>query len=370
MTITNELEDIHLKAKKLKDRRDEFTDLLESLSGVLEGAMKASSGSWFGYHSCVYYQDLKKPPPGARFDSMSGLTREYVNNTLGDWEEYDYDQIYNDLLQSVDSNRYQKFKEAAESAWTEVENLQQALVSLLSSIDSKNMNEYLEKLLRDAKLATPLSEYELLSHVRPSGKFMSRDRIALSAGVQTPPHVTLTIEAQSLESPFLKAGDISKIAIRAKEHMDLKNTSKNRTIQTGGKVFIGHGRSPVWRDLKDFLQDRLQLPWDEFNRVPVAGITNISRLAQMMNDASVAFILMTAEDEQNDGKIQARMNVIHEVGLFQGRLGFTKAIVVLEEGCEEFSNIQGLGQLRFPKGNISAIYEDIREILEREGLIQ
>ena len=29
-----------------------------------------------------------------------------------------------------------------------------------------------------------------------------------------------------------------------------------------------------------------------------------------------------------DGDLQARMNVVHEAGLFQGRLGFTKAIVL------------------------------------------
>lgn len=38
-------------------------------------------------------------------------------------------------------------------------------------------------------------------------------------------------------------------------------------------------------------------------------------------------------------------------------------------GCEEFSNIQGLGQIRFPSGNIKAIFEDIRHVLEREGLV-
>ena len=78
---------------------------------------------------------------------------------------------------------------------------------------------------------------------------------------------------------------------------------------------------------------------------------------------------MTAEDELADGSMQARMNVIHEVGLFQGRLGFTKAIVLLEDTCAEFSNIQGLGQIRFPKGNIKSIFEEVRQVLEREGLI-
>ena len=65
----------------------------------------------------------------------------------------------------------------------------------------------------------------------------------------------------------------------------------------------------------------------------------------------------------------ARMNVVHEAGLFQGRLGFSKAIVLLEEGCEQFSNIQGLGQIRFPKRNISASFDDVRRVLEREGPI-
>jgi predicted nucleotide-binding protein len=78
---------------------------------------------------------------------------------------------------------------------------------------------------------------------------------------------------------------------------------------------------------------------------------------------------MTGEDEQKDSKLHARLNVVHEAGLFQGRLGFNRAIVVLEEGCEEFSNIEGLGQIRFPKGNIKAAFEEIRQVLEREGLI-
>jgi len=78
---------------------------------------------------------------------------------------------------------------------------------------------------------------------------------------------------------------------------------------------------------------------------------------------------MTAEDEQADGTMQARMNEVHEAGLFQGRLGFTKAIILIEKSSAEFSNIQGLGQIRFPKGNVSAKFEEIRQLLEREGVM-
>src|SRR5206468_744709 len=64
-----------------------------------------------------------------------------------------------------------------------------------------------------------------------------------------------------------------------------------------GKVFIGHGRSAAWRDLKDFLADRLSLAWDEYNREPTAGMARTERLAQMLDAAVFAFLILTAEDE-------------------------------------------------------------------------
>jgi hypothetical protein len=41
----------------------------------------------------------------------------------------------------------------------------------------------------------------------------------------------------------------------------------------GDRIFFGHGASPLWRELKDFVADRLKLPWEDFNRTPVAGYT-------------------------------------------------------------------------------------------------
>jgi predicted nucleotide-binding protein len=140
--------------------------------------------------------------------------------------------------------------------------------------------------------------------------------------------------------------------------------------QVSKNIFIGHGRSQDWRELKDFISDRLRLSWDEFNRVPVAGSTNVKRLAEMLDQACFAFLVMTAEDLTSDGKLNARLNVIHEAGLFQGRLGFDKAIILLENGCEEFSNVQGLGQIRFDKGEIKSTFEEVRRVLERSDVIK
>jgi predicted nucleotide-binding protein len=136
------------------------------------------------------------------------------------------------------------------------------------------------------------------------------------------------------------------------------------------KVFIGHGRSLVWLQLKEFLNVRLRLTCDEFNAEAVAGIATTERLQTLLDDAGFAFLVMTAEDIHADASSHARENVIHEAGLFQGRLGFKRAIILLEDGCAQFSNIHGLSHIRFPKGNLEPVFEKVRQVLEREQVLR
>jgi predicted nucleotide-binding protein len=138
---------------------------------------------------------------------------------------------------------------------------------------------------------------------------------------------------------------------------------------TARKIFIGHGRSNDWKDLRDFIRDRLELDWDEFNREPQAGRTTKERLEEMLNESAFALLIMTAEDEHADQTKHARANVIHEIGLFQGRLGYRRASVVGEDGGEAVSNVHGWTEVRFRKGEIMALSEEIRRILEREQII-
>lgn len=210
---------------------------------------------------------------------------------------------------------------------------------------------------------------DVIRTYRPAGSIMTRDTLASAQGLRVPPHIEVLAEVIALQHTIGVCKNLAGLARKAGSHLLRKTRQKRRSETVGTNVFVGHGRSLIWKDLKDFLNERLGLPHDEFNRVPVAGITNITRLSDMLNNAAIAFLVMTGEDETAEGKMNARMNVIHEVGLFQGRLGFTRAIVLLEDGCEEFTNIQGLGQIRFPKGNIGAIFEEIRQVLEREGLV-
>jgi hypothetical protein len=135
------------------------------------------------------------------------------------------------------------------------------------------------------------------------------------------------------------------------------------------KVFIGHGRSSEWLKLRIFLSNTLGLPCDEFNIESTAGLQTTSRIESMLSSARMAFLVMTAEDHHADGSRHARENVIHEVGLFQAKLGATKAIVMLEIGCSRFSNLDGLTTINFPSGDIMARSEEIRSVLVRERVI-
>jgi len=131
-------------------------------------------------------------------------------------------------------------------------------------------------------------------------------------------------------------------------------------------IFIGHGRNAQWRDLKDHLHELHKHDVQAYEIGARAGHTIRDILDEMLSKSSFAILVMTAEDETPEGTFRPRMNVVHELGLFQGKLGFARAVVLLEEGTEEFSNIHGIHQIRFSKGRIRETFGDILATLRRE----
>jgi predicted nucleotide-binding protein len=332
---------------------------------------RSFSGSWMGYHSRVYYDSFGKPPPGNHFSQEWGLMDMSGTSlgTFGEWREYDADAVKLAIQQRANFPNLSEIKFLAKKAEDEFLRCRSELESVLESELSVREDHFISKLKNDLSNARVYTLAQISQLRAPTGRIMTRDTVVIGQGIVTPPHEEVISGVFAVRQAFTVCASTAQIADLALSHLERNTRRKKASDRIGTNVFIGHGRSGTWRDLKDFIQDRLGLPWDEFNRLPVAGVTNIARLSEMLDAAAVAFLVMTAEDETNDGQLRARMNVIHEAGLFQGRLGFSKAIVLLEEGCEEFSNIQGLGQIRFLKGNISTAFEEIRRVLEREGLI-
>jgi CAP12/Pycsar effector protein, TIR domain len=348
----------------------EIDAALDALVDSAANAGRAWSGSWLGYHASVYYADLEVPPAGAHFSVEWGSEETmFARGTTGNWHEWQGDEVRAAVFKAAGDPSLGPARELAARAQSVFKECHDSALSILEVYRGGRPDAFVEQLVKDVgKLEIPSSR-DYLNSVRPAGELWSRDSLAATQGLRTPPHFLILGEIFELRSPPLACGLLADLTRRASGHFKRSQQSGGESRASGTNVFIGHGQSLLWKVFKDFVHDRLRLPWDEFNRTPVAGITNTGRLSEMMESAAIAFVIMTAEDEQSDGRLQARMNVIHEVGLFQGKLGFTKAIVLLEHGCEEFSNIQGLGQIRFPAGKIEGAFEDVRRVLEREGII-
>jgi hypothetical protein len=149
----------------------------------------------------------------------------------------------------------------------------------------------------------------------------------------------------------------------------LEQLARRLVVPISNRVFIGHGRSPEWLKLQTFLTRNLGLQCDEFNTSPTAGLQTTSRIDTMLSAATMAFLVMTGEDRHVDDTLHARQNVAHEIGLFQARLGHRRAIVMLENGCRRFSNLDGLTTIDFPHGDIMARSEEVRGVLSREHIL-
>lgn len=358
------------KAAGAKDSGN-IAETLVALKKAAKEVERSFSGSWLGYHSRVYYEGLSPPPPQASFSPEWGLTDASVSEmgSLGKWQKFDPEFVKERIHQMAGEPDLDAAHQVAIEAQKDFGRLKGDIISIFTSEIADQRDVFLEKLKENIEKLQPMSKEDIVQHWIPRGHSMTRDYTALSQGNKVPAHVDVLAELATISHSFEICETAAKISRKAASHVERKSRRKKITDRIGTNVFIGHGSSIAWRDLKDFVQDRLRLPWDEFNRVPIAGVTNIARLSETLDAAAIAFLVMTAEDEMTDGSTRARMNVVHEAGLFQGRLGFTKAIVLLEEGCEEFSNIQGLGQIRFPKDHIAASFEEIRRVLEREGLL-
>lgn len=141
-----------------------------------------------------------------------------------------------------------------------------------------------------------------------------------------------------------------------------------RTTDWQPKVFIGHGRDNCWRAVKDFLEDECDVAVSAFESESRGGYGIDRVLMTCLDECSMAVCILTAEDEMAGPTMRARQNVVHEVGLCQGRYGPERVALLVEEGVEEFSNLSGLVQLRFPRGRVDAAFHELHRMLKREGL--
>jgi len=192
------------------------------------------------------------------------------------------------------------------------------------------------------------------------------------------------IEGQKIQDPFpvanLRITALGRSALQMRATSNERyNPSKEASVEQRDVeevvVFIGHGgESKEWRELKDYIDNRRAIRCRSiyYESVPTAGVVTKDRVEEMLREADMAFLVMSKADEQapvaegETPRMRARQNVIHEAGLFQGTLGWERAILVVENGVESFSNNAGIGEIRYVGGQISGCFGEVADVLERE----
>lgn len=377
------------KLNGMTDRSAEFIAIAEQASEIaekiadldtvpldaLENAAEEIGRSWsksnVGYQANVYYENYEVPPPGAMFSREWGFLGGVYHGTDGDWEIRQVDEVKAEIEERAGKPDLSESKDQSDGVRPEVEDLIQRARSVAAKVPTPHDDYVKENIERLQHLKLPNESLLAQQQMQGvTGQFMIRDMQALEGGAQTAGHQHMIAKVRYIKSPYRVARSLATVCRRLGMHLEGEDQQVEKAItQLGNKVFIGHGgASTDHLKLGLWLSDR-GLEWEVFDRKPTAGMSIKERLLEMLNNAQIAFLLMTSEDENAEGKSVARANVIHEVGLFQGRLGWMKAIILLEDGCEEFSNIKGVGQIRYPKGNINAAFDEIRQILERENVL-
>jgi predicted nucleotide-binding protein len=163
-----------------------------------------------------------------------------------------------------------------------------------------------------------------------------------------------------------RRSDIDAVFLEFERDLEDSNISGSNESGVFSKIFIGHGRSRDWKELKDHLQDQHSYSIQSFESGARAGHTIRDILESLVDSSSFAILVMTAEDEQPVGSYRARQNVIHEVGLFQGRLGFGKVVMVVEQGVEIPSNLAGIQVIEYEKNRIRETFGDVLATIRRE----
>ena len=346
---------------------------VERLKAAILEISLAWSQSWIGYQAKLYLSGFRPRNHGENFDPQWGLQQFDPYDRLPPWRQYSYHEVTAVIMDRAGMTDTAEIDAASRHAQEIFEQAREELLPYLDALLALRDDARLREIRAEvASLPSGKARASIVEAQRPRN-VMTNDHQALAQflqGCEAPPHLAFEGWLFSALSRGVQAAALAKLARQTERYLRTDRKLGGQAVpQKRQIIFIGHGRSSAWRDLKDFLQDRLNLIPDEYNRESAAGIPTSVRLEEMLDKAGFAFLVLTAEDEHADGTQHARENVVHEAGLFQGRLGFRKAILLLEEGCAEFSNIAGLGQIRFPKGNIGAKKDEIRHVLEREGIL-
>jgi sugar/nucleoside kinase (ribokinase family) len=143
--------------------------------------------------------------------------------------------------------------------------------------------------------------------------------------------------------------------------------AERRTVRPRA-VFVSHGHNPEWLAVQRFIEERFKVPVYSFESGSWGGRQVTEALAEYLDRCGFAVCVLTNEDFAGDGRRLARQNVIHEVGLFQGRHGFDRVLVLVEEGCDFVPQVAEPYTIVFPHNEIHRTFYKLDAVIRSQLL--
>ena len=292
------------EAGEIAKRADELdTEPLEALTAAAEDVAQAWSGSNLGYQANVYYEGFEIPPPGATFSREWGF-EGIVLGSRGEWRQHRSEDVVAYIEARAGSPDLASVQAVSDNVRPAVESLIQRARSVAAKIAQPH-DDYVKENLEELQHVS-LPSIEMLARAQmrtPSGRFAVRDMRAFEGGWQPAGHQTVLAKVMHVKSPYAVAQLLASVCERLGRHLEGEGSSAERAVvQLGRKIFIGHGgKSKEHLEVGLWLTD-LGLEWEYYDREPTPGLSTKERLLQMLDNAQLALLLLTPEDEDAQGK--------------------------------------------------------------------
>ncbi|MFD3704973.1 carbohydrate kinase family protein [Nocardia sp. NPDC058658] len=131
------------------------------------------------------------------------------------------------------------------------------------------------------------------------------------------------------------------------------------------RVLILHDDDTQWRQVNTFLTNRCGLETEHLGPAEVAARGPEAVVRDIVSHCSFAVCILSG-GEPGQGSSRPDQAIVHQVGILHGRYGFGRVAILVEDGCDLFTNLSGLIRLDFPKGRVDAKFVELRRMLLRE----
>lgn len=152
-----------------------------------------------------------------------------------------------------------------------------------------------------------------------------------------------------------------------REFIGARDKERFGAVRPSG-IFIAHGGDPQWLRVRDFISKEFESPVFSFE----SGVWGSSQISGVLDGyldvCGLAVCVLTVEDLIGADGGFARQNVVHEIGLFEGKYGPGQVILLVEDGCRFVPMSTAYEPLPFASQRINEVLWSLAEQLRGRGL--